>query len=265
MATRLLNAQDYDKIAQEVVQDFMQQSKPLDESVASKARDMELNPEQIKNLVHAANALTTLAMMDAKTDGDKYVEFEPADAKTVLGKVYASGDKQAEQRTSASPETNNAEFLGDLESQGLEGCCSNGSDTKDENKTTKSVLIMRIQKAAEELEHQKLAAAHEYREQLDKLAAEFARLYGPDVREFEKDAFDVHGESALPLIADLRRCLRMDAPQSDKFTKTASQKRLVDTDTSLFKTFDSMLKLAKEYNDCAAGMAYLKANAGDIL
>lgn len=265
MATRIMSAQDYDKVAHEVVDDFMHQSKPLEEGVASKAREMELNPEQIKNLVHAANALTTLALMDAKTDGDKYVEFDPVDPKSVMGHVYNDDSKSAEQRTSASPETDNAEFLGDLESQCSEGCSGDGSDKKEDKPTTRSVLIMRIQKAAEVLEHQKLSAAFEYKEQLDKLASDFAQLYGPDLGAFEKDAFNIYGDDALPLIADLRRCMRMDAPKVASFTKTASAKRLVDYTTPQFKTFKSMLKLSREYNNCAAGMAYLKDKAGDFL
>lgn len=272
--TRILLADDYNKIARDIVDKFMKQATTLEDGVVNRANDMELNPDQIKNLVHAANTLAHLALMDQKADGDKVVEFDPADPDVVMKRIYIKVVKSPESASapvSSSASSSMVDHISDMfgdvpKSDSAAGMLPNpdAAPAEEENQPRRSVLIMRIQKVAEELNNQKREAAWQYKDQLDKLASDFASLYGPQFEEFEKDAFDVYGEGALPLLADLRRCLRMDAPSSQNFVKTA-EIRVVDSKNPQMCMFANMLKLAKTFTDCSAGMAYLQKEAGEYL
>lgn len=263
MATRILLADDYDKIAREIVDRFVKESASLTDGVTKKAEELELNPDQIKNLVHAANTIAHLALMDQKTDGDKYVEFDPVDPDAVLKNVYIKVVRVGSNTPIENAMSPVSDFFGDLPGKVTPSEETASTPAEDAGANPKnSVLIMRIRKVAEELEDQKNSAAVEYKEQLDKLAADFAKLYGPSFEEFEKDAFDIYGDRAMTLLADLRHCLRMPMPEDKEFTKTA---RLVDSKTPQMTAFARMIKLAETHGECCRGMAYLKEQLGDIL
>jgi hypothetical protein len=266
---RILLADDYDKIAREIVDHFVKESTPLTAGVTKKAEELELNPDQIKNLVHAANTIAHLALMDQKTDGDKYVEFDPVDPDAVMKNVYvkvvsnSSGSNTGAGTSMCGGMPSLADFFGDLPGKVVPSEQTPATPAEDEaTKPRNSILIMKIQKVASELENGKNNAAVEYQDQLDKLASDFAKLYGPSLEDFEKDAYDIYGDRAMSLLADLRHCLRMPAPTNRVFEKTA---RLVDSKTPQMKVFANMIKLAETHSECSLGTAYLKKHLGDVL
>lgn len=260
---RILLADDYDKLAREIVDRFVKESAPLTDGVTKKAEELELNPDQIKNLVHAANTIAHLALMDQKTNNDKYIEFDPVDPDDVMKNVYikvihTSTGGPMENNTSAM-----SDFFGDLPGKVVPSEQTPATPAEDNAaKPKNSVLIMRIQKAAEDIGNKRDNAAVEYKDQLDKLAADFAKLYGPSFEEFEKDAYDIYGDRAMSLLTDLRHCLRMPVPASRVFEKTA---RLVDAKTPQMKVFASMIKLAETYGEYCRGLAYLEEQLGNVL
>ena len=85
---RVLNREDYEKLARDVVTRFVNNKEPLVDNLAKLSEDMGLNPDQIRALVQVANTLAHLDLFDRKTDGDKVVSFDPADPKDVLERVY---------------------------------------------------------------------------------------------------------------------------------------------------------------------------------
>lgn len=82
----VLRAQDFDKMASRVVDQFLSGQAKLADAAAQEAMSSGLNPDQIQRLVQAANTMTFLRMMDQrKAEGapDLMHEFDPIDASQV--------------------------------------------------------------------------------------------------------------------------------------------------------------------------------------
>jgi hypothetical protein len=271
---RVLRAEDFEKMAREVVDSYLHQSVPLDSGLAKVATDEGLNPDQIQNLVQLANSIAHLTLFDGKEDGDKIVEFNPADPDVVLKKVYKDGVPECGEEDSvpeASPIDSATDFFGDFPdmSKKIRELTGKPDDSPVSTEATdnatparKSMVIIKIRKVAEELKDRELASAMEYKEELDKLAAEFAKLYGPNYADFEKDALAVRGDLALPVLCDVRSCLRMPPIQTAVLEKTA---RVVDAETSLLESLDTLIKLSTRHQESRAAYDYLKSKVGGIL
>lgn len=270
---RVLRAEDFEKMAREVVTDYLEHSVPLDSGLAKAAMDGGLNPDQIQNLVQLANTMAHLTLFDKKSDGDKIIEFNPADPEVVLKKIYKGTDSIPEcgEEVSVpemSPTDKATDFFGDFPDMSKK--IRELVDKTEEPSATieggsparKSMVIIKIRKVAEELKDRELASAIEYKEELDKLAAEFAKLYGPSYAEFEKDALALRGTQAIPVLSDVRSCLRMPEIQTAIFEKTA---RVVDTDNPLVESLDSLIKLSVKHQESRAAYDYLKERVGSVL
>jgi len=260
---RVLNKEDYEKLARDIVGRFVNDRVPLAASLAKTAEDMGLNPDQIRALVQVANTLAHLDLFDRKADGDKVVAFEPADPKDVLERVYQSEDSGCSSCNSGSL----SDFFGDLPKPSAfkdvgAPAAPSADSAAGSSPRHQQIMIIKIRKVAEELRHRKQAAALEYEETLSKLASEFAKLYGPRYEEFEKDAVDVHGADSIPVLSDLRKCLRLPQIKLAVFEKTA---RVVDTDTHEMKNFGRLVSLVEEAKACDAGCNLLQRQIGGLL
>lgn len=270
---RVMRAEDFEKMAKEVVDDYLQHSVPLESGLIRISVNEGLNPDQIQNLVQLANSITHLILFDKKDDGDKIINFEPADPNVVLKKVYKDNPPEcASEEESEKPLSDDSvsDFFSDFPdlSKKIQEFAEQNSDTTAPEEISnnpskpKSTLIIRIRKVAEELKNRELAAAFGYKEELDKLAAEFAKLYGPDYDDFEKDALAVRGKQAIPILRDVRNCLRMPPLRVTNLEKTA---HVVDTDTPLMKSLDTLIKLSTQHDENQAAYKYLKQQLGGII
>jgi hypothetical protein len=91
---RAFREQDFDKMAERVVDHFMGGGK-LADAATQEAVSGELNPDQIARLVHAANTMAFLRLMDQqKSQGgaDMTGEFDPIDAQHVIQQLIGSVD-----------------------------------------------------------------------------------------------------------------------------------------------------------------------------
>ena len=261
---RVLNREDYEKLARQAVTEFVEGAVPLSDSLVKLSDSMGLNPDQIKSLVSVANTLAHLDLFDRKDDGDKVVEFEPADPKAVLNRVY-NGEKLTDvQPESEAPDA--CDMFGDFpDTITEEGAAPEAPVEVAEEKNTprqQQITIIKIRKVAEELKQRRTEAALNYEEGLNKLASDFASLYGPNLESFEKDAVNVHGGDAIPILADLRKLLRMPEIKLAVFEKTA---RLVDTNTPEMATLGELKSLAESAKACDAGLEYLHRKVGGVL
>lgn len=275
---RVLRAEDFEKMAREVVDSYLNQSVPLDSGLAKTAMDEGLNPDQIQNLVQLANSIAHLTLFDGKNDGDKIVKFNPADPDVVLKKVYKDGVpelggecEEEESVSESNPMDAANDFFGDFPdmSKKIRELTGSGEATPASidaeggaTPARKSMVIIKIRKVAEELKDRELASAIEYKEELDKLASEFAKLYGPSYDDFEKDALAVRGNQAIPILCDVRSCLRMAPIQTAVLEKTA---RVVDSDTALMKSLDTLIKLSTRHQESREAYNYLKQKVGGAL
>jgi len=268
---RVLQRADYENLAKEAVAKMVNESVPLNRSLVKISDSMGLNPDQIKALVQVANTLAHLDLFDRKNDGDKIINFTPADPDQVLKDVVTSDDGCS---CGSSCESDVADkikdFFGDFSADpspaspaALANVGTSINDaTNDPSPRRHQIMIIKIRKVAEELKQQKLAALHLYNEERDKLASEFAKLYGPRFEEFEKDAIDVYGADAVPLLGELRYALRMPSIKCAVFEKTA---RLVDSDTPEMHGFKKMKDLMDKASACAAGIDLLTKEVGGVL
>lgn len=257
---RVLNREDYEKLARPVVAEFVEGKAPLADNLVKTSMSAGLNPDQIQALVQVANTLAHLDLFDRKDDGDKVVEFKPADPKEVLHRVYNGEKLENVKAECGSPDL--MDFFGDM--PGDESPCEPEADveTEEDSPRKRQITIIKIRKVAEELNQRKMAAALEYEEEIDKLASEFARLYGPDFGEFEKDAVDLRGSNAIPVLSDIRNLLRMPAVNPNNFDKTA---RLVDASTPELEKLGRLIDLVEEAKNCEAGLMLLQNKYGSDL
>ena len=295
----VIQLEQFNKMAKEAVDAYLTRSVPMAESLAKTADENALNPDQIRNLVQLANTMAHLTLFDQKNDGDKVVEFNPADPDTVIKQVFVNGEPEEMgghggccegcSDYSNSPERS-SDLFGDLGGLlekvkgALKGNSSQSSspsptpigaapeelpspaDMQDPSGNTspkkQQMLIIKIRKVASELENKQLQTAYEYKEELDKLASDFARLYGPDFGDFEKDAFALRGELATPIIADLRNCLRMPKLTHGMLSKTA---RVVDSQTKSMRSLDKLIQFNDKWETFKQARDYLTANIGEYL
>lgn len=274
---RVMQPEDFEKMARAVVDGYLENSTPMEKNIIKVALENGLNPDQIKNLVNMSNVMAHMTLFD-KQASDKVVEFEPADPASVLKQIYKTGGLEEEVVPSSAGPTPDriSDLFGDIselvdkvkEMAGRpeeEPAVAPEGATEPEVEVSprkKQMLIIKIRKVASDLNDKKLQCAHEYKEELDKLATEFARLYGPDHTEFEKDAMVVRGMAAMPILADVRRCLRMPELKTASFEKTA---RVVDSDTPQMKILDKLIKLAKQFEDTSAACRYVEKEFGQCL
>ena len=284
---RVFQPEDFEKMARAVVDGYLKKATPLESNIVKVALDNGLSPDQIRNLVQLANTMAHLTLFNEKKDGDKVVEFEPADPLAVLKRIYhdkTPAPALSEQSDASAPMSSVQDLFGDLseiadkvkalavapgddEAPAAVETPEAAESVPDQSQVSVSpakrqMLIIKIRKVAEDLNDRRLQHACEYKEELDKLAAEFAKLYGPNYAEFEKDAVSVRGRTALPVLADIRRCLRMPEMREVSFEKQA---RVVDTDNDHMHSLDRLIKLAQDFEHTDNACLYVQREFGKCL
>jgi hypothetical protein len=281
---RVLSLDDVEKMAEAVVAEHLGAQVPLAASLSKKATAEGLNPDQVTNLVQLANVLTHLKLFDQKNDGDKIVDFEPINPDSVLKQVYSNTDPSSgasekeivmEGNSPSSDPVNKAmDFFGDLpccqgDSDGgasnisglVDGGGSESGDSGNRSPRSQSISIIQIRKVAEDLRDRREAVAVDYRDELEKLASDFAQLYSPDLEEFEKNASQVYGVPATEVLSTLRTRLRLPAVRYS-MTKTAS---VIDTDTPQFKSLQKLMKLAADFGELVEADSFMQEKFGGVL
>ena len=88
---RAYREQDFDKMAERVVDRFMDGAK-LADAATGEAQEGALNPDQIARLVHAANTQAFLRLMEqqkAQGGADMTHEFDPIDARQIIEQLVS--------------------------------------------------------------------------------------------------------------------------------------------------------------------------------
>lgn len=280
---RALNVEHFQKLARTAVSEFVEKGTPLEDSVTRTAVSNELNPEQVRNLVQLANVMAHKMLSDKKdeADGDRIIDigdFEPLTPSKIIEKVYSGRDVPSSTDSSASLAGSDRilDFFGDLfDSCGVDVETGGSGEeieipgekerAEKEDEASRGIAIIRIRKTAEYIDNESKDAAVEYRHVLDKVASEFAKLYGPPYEEFEKEALSWRGTGGVPVLNDIRSCLGLEPLEQGTAEKVASVRRLVDTDTKLMQNFDQLLKLSAHYADLKVAKDYLQEKVGSAL
>lgn len=275
---RRYNEHDLKKLASEVSRQYLTSGHPLEHGILKVSVDNELGIDAIKTLIQMANSLTHLELFDRKSgDSDRIIEFEPADPDIILRKVYkvegCSPEGEAAQVKVISTEgdpivdlfSDFKELLPEVEDEKEPEI---EEEEEQEPKVASSIspylAKLEVTKVAEELHMRKLEALEQYRDELDKIASEFAHQNGPSFKAFEDQMYSLHGKVAHPVLQDIRSCLRLPAGQypGDEVTKVA---KLVDNTTPEFESFQTLAKISSLVEECREGVAYLEKKAGGKL
>lgn len=249
------------KFANEIAKEYVEQHTPILDSVLSFCQDNKLNPEQIRNLVQLVNTLIHLLLFETKTD-DKIIEFEPLDPDAIIRKIF---EEEPSEESVPDNDTISVDLFDDLSSTfrnlqqrlGLEKekvidlsdifgpGLAKIKEERGPNSYKRQMMLMKIQKTAEELNLRNQEIIFEYTDVMDNLASKFASLYGPKLEEFEKDALALRGEKAIPVLQDLRICLQLPKAIYDK--SLVKQARVVDTSQEEMQALDCLIMLHNDY------------------
>lgn len=214
---------DYDYLSDDVVNSYVSNDTPLNDSILKIAQDKDFNPDQIKRLVESANTKTFLKMFKNPDNKGKNIEFPVADSKDILSNFY--GDCGSGGSSSSSPKkVTITSITVDKGGDAISDFCDmpdmmrssrHGDmpsfpselmvdDSPSESRPVKRVVILRMKKVASELKDRIFEKEHDYVDGLEKLCSEFKKYYGPDFGEFEKEASLIHGEVIQPVLEDIR-------------------------------------------------------------
>lgn len=249
-----LQRTDYENLATDAVNAYFKSSTPLNQSILKIAQEQDFNPDQIKRLVEMANVKTFLKSFNAPDGKGKNIEFDVAEPDKILKEYYGGGPKKVT-ITKITVTQGGDDFFGDLPDMMRDERHPDESEAPAEEKTAsikpkREAVIMRLRKVAEDLTSKIYEKEHDYVENLEKLAMEFRKDYGPDYAEFEKTAMLLNGPGVSPLLDDLRTMIKWDKPKFD-MEKTAS--RAVVEETQFTKLFTQMYEDKKEQIKYAQG------------
>lgn len=264
---RELLPEDYEKLARHIVDAFLDSDVSLANGVTKVAMELEMNPHQIRNLTQLSNITAHLKLYEKKAE-DKIVEFVPVNPKEVIRNMF--NDVDAEKTASDDSYDQALDLYGDfgakIKDVTMEKLAEDYKDTKPtRHPDHRSNLVLRLRKVAEELDSRRIQHAQSYVEELDKLASEFAKLYGPDFRVFERGAIAKYGSVAIPTLNDIRSRLRLGSIDLSAAQDIQKVAHVVDDETPEMHSFNGLLESASQTSECALGIEYLKAQVGDVL
>jgi hypothetical protein len=270
----VLREQDFDKLANQVVEQFLAGKTKLADAVAKLASDNGLNPDQIERLVQAANTQTFLRMMDQrKKEGaaDLMHEFDPVDSKQVIrividgagvhilppkGDAPSLGMEGPQDSDELPDEMHEAHEEAESEEEEEE-------EHEEEKKAPKKeATIFRARKMAALLEDQRKQGEWAFEDTFAKLAMSFKRAYNPTKYEaFEKDAMVEYGDIVGVAILDMLRGQRHLPPleKTAVFEKVAALKdHHISDDTEELRLFETLHKIATKTEQLERSLAYVR-------
>ena len=246
----MLTDQMLTQFAKEAVDRLNLEKVALNETATDIATRENFDPEQVKRLVEATNTAAFKDRFDnpSDTQPDRMVEFETADALTVINRML---DEAKEVINSVVPQ----ESGGDDLSAALPNTRGDAPaelppaepEPQREPKISGPIVIMRLQKAADDLSSQKLIERNTFTDATQSLIDCFRRADAPSFEEFEKDAFYKFGLNSAAYLQTIRKSLRKATAFYD-YEAATKVARVIDTDT---KEMALLGKALKSYDDIA--------------
>lgn len=207
---------DFDKLADEVVSSFLNDSVPISAGIVKVAARDELNPEEIKRLVEKSNTNAAIKLIKVSTEGS--VEFDLADYSKILKETHSDSVDTPEESVTSETSTEKIAMINTMDKEDVfsivfpkKAVEKVASDPLTMNKVFKGKLrgeILGRKKVALELKFKKCA---------DTLLGEFNNLYAPDFQKFACEAYTLFGNTALPIL----EALASDVREPKEFSKVA--------------------------------------------
>ena len=259
------NESEYVKRAGEIASQHVNSKKPLNELCEKIARDENMNPNEIRTLVRLANVATFQELFKRKDDGDKMVEFDTGDPEKVINNIVSSAGHEQQ-----SANIHNDKLAAEIPDQMREvrqgfkfelPVEKVASEDAPEKPGRTDLVILNLQKLAEEFEIERQIYGQRWEDQLNKLAMEFRKIgVKTDFEALEKDALATYGEDAVPELTYLggllRRVVAVPAPEK---LAVLQERHLVEDNK-----FNALLKTAydarQEYLRFEGGLEWIKKN-----
>ena len=267
---------DYERKADEAVQDFISSGVSLEESLVKIARRDSLNPEQIKRLVEMANTGTFLELFN-KTAGkdDRMVEFEVADPQAVVGRFYKESPRELEKAAAASgpvPDFHYQAVPKNENTRHEETCEKVASDplpgSSQNNKITWQIALERSRKVASSLEDRICSAEIVAGDLANKIASCFRGIYSREnYPEFEKNALALYGADAVVALSAVRRRLGLPSIErtpDPETVKKASLYYVVEKDSDGMGEVGEYLKCAHTVIECTQALEALSSKINKL-
>jgi hypothetical protein len=256
-----LQKEDYESMADGIVDSFAARQEPLNSSILKIAKEHDMNPDQIKRLVEMSNVKAFLKLFKDPANREKNIEFDVADPKKVLDDYYKPGAKGGKTisitkiTVTGGGGGDGGDFFSDIpnmmhakkypeDAKSVREKTAEAVDDLYVAKPKREVVEFRLRKVAQQFHDKIYELEHEYQEGLDKLASEFRRDYGPDYREFEKTALHLHGLGVMPLIEDLRKVTRCKTEVYD--LEKAASRVFIDDNTPEHTLFAKMVECKQD-------------------
>jgi hypothetical protein len=265
----VLAESELDKLATQVVDQYLAGSARLDEAAAKQAADSGLNPDQIERLTQSANTQTFLRLMDQRKQAaatDLMHEFEPIDARQVIKIVIDKAGIHVEQ-PGAGDECKCNDKDDELPDEMSQMRSPMGAAGETEVKAAsladdveapltpreQEKLKSRMRKLGSVMQDEILQAGYTFEEKFEALVDGFRR-HPEKYAAFEKDARVEHGDLAgLGLINVLRSRLRMPTlVEKVGFEKNADFH--VSDETPEMAQFEGLLDIVSQVEKLAQGV-----------
>lgn len=256
----LLEKQDFENMADLIVEGFASRQEPLNSSILKIAKEQDMNPDQIKRLVETSNVKAFLKLFKDPANKEKNIEFDVADPNKIISDYYKPGGKTISVTKitisgGGGGHEGGSDFFSDLpdmmrdkkrpdDAKAVHEKTAEEVDSPHEPKPKREVVEFRLRKVAGQFHDKIYELEHEYQDGLEKLAGEFSKDYGPDYQEFEKVALHVHGTDVTPVLEDIRKLAHKKTPMYD--LEKAAARVLIDDDTPQHKLFAKMLECKQD-------------------
>jgi hypothetical protein len=262
------NESEYTKRAGEIASQHVNSKKALNELCEKVARDENMNPNEIRTLVRLANVATFQEIFKRKDDGDKMVEFDTGDPEKVINNLVSSAG-QAGQTANIHNDKLASEIPDQMREvrQGFKyevHVEKMASEDAPEKPGRTDIVILNLEKLANEFEIERRIYGQCWEDQLNKLALEFKKVQPRSPSEmfeaFEKDALATYGEDAVPELAYLGSLLRrsVTVPAPEKLAML-QERHLVEDNK-----FNTLLKTAydarQEFIRFENGLGWIQKN-----
>lgn len=223
---------DYQKFAQEIVAEYVLESRPLQDGVVKRASESQMNAHETRRLLEATNLKAHLTLFEKMSD-HRYVEFDVVDPKAVGDLLFASPEPtKTASALNIFPEANMGYTVPDeyweerrpaaekVASESVPEIAVEAAPTWDVYKVHGALLGTK--KVAEEIDVAVTEAYWAYRDGVTKLASMFSRADSSDYGTFCQEAAKLHsGTKLAQVLEDVWENLPRQVREGSNFTKSA--------------------------------------------
>jgi hypothetical protein len=197
----------FEKYAEVAANAYLNDGVSLNDSIVKIAEEKELNPDQIKRVVEAANVkVFQKHFSDEDREGHKDVDFDVADPKVIIRRIYVV-KKPEESMSDCGHVSSPLDFFKDLAMDNFSDRMQSDVDDLpvEKKKLDRPTLVIRIKTAKQNLEKKAYELNEEYCEKATEIAKRYRRS-DADSQGFDnlcKEAYEHQGTELDPVLKSI--------------------------------------------------------------